>query len=218
MKYAIVFTLLSLVLALYALILQGPGWLLLWPAFSFLWVAGAYAGLGARLLGKRPNGQMAWWSLPLLFPYLLLTWGLWHLHRLTSSEDPWNEVAPGIFLGRRPLPGELPAGVTLIIDLTAEFSEPRAVRMGRTVICLPVLDAHVPRVAELWALIERVANHPGPVYLHCALGHGRSALAACALLIARGLARDAEEAESLVRKARPAARLNRVQRSLLSSG
>src|SRR5215472_6333827 len=97
MRYAVTFGLLSALLVLYAVLFQGLCWLLLWPAVSFGWVALAYAGLGPRLFGKRPDGRMAWWAVLLLLPYLLLAWGLWHLHRLLSKEDAWNEVAPGLY-------------------------------------------------------------------------------------------------------------------------
>ena len=215
MRYAVTFTLLSGLLVVHAVWHRGLCWLLLWPALSFAWVALAYAGLGPSLFGKRPDGRMAWWAVLLLLPYLLLTWGIWHLHRLLSKEDAWNEIALGIYLGRRVFVGQLPPDVTLVVDLTAEFPEPRRVVEGRRYICLPTLDAHVPNLAAFRDLISDVADWPGRVYVHCAMGHGRSALLAAAVLLVRGLAGDVREAETLVRKARPRARLRRPQRALL---
>src|SRR4051812_1609170 len=105
----------------YAAVLQGLAWLLLWPAVSFLLVAAAYSGLGPCMFGKRTSGQIAWWALLLLLPFFFLAWSVWHLQRLFSKEDCWNEVAPGLFLGRRSFASELPPGVGLVVDLTSEF-------------------------------------------------------------------------------------------------
>src|SRR5262245_28082319 len=158
MKYAVVFALLAVCLAVLGVAVGGPGLVLLWPALSLALVAAAYARLGPRLFGKRPDGRLAWWAVLLLLPYLLLTWTLWHLHRLLSKEDPGNEVAPGVWVGRRPFVRELPPGVTLVVDLTAEFPAPRGLRAGREFVCLPTLDAMAPgevRLREVVALVAR---------------------------------------------------------------
>ena len=216
MKYAFVFSLLALVLVADAVLLQGVGWVLLWPAGSFLLVAGAHAGLGPGVLGKQSDGRVTLWAVMLLFPYLLLTWGLWHMLRLLSREDCWNEVAPGLFLGRRAFPHELPNGVTLVVDVTSEFPAPRGIRNGREYICLPILDAESPDETGLRTLIERVAAWPDPVYVHCAQGHGRSALVMAGVLLLRGVARDPAEALQQLRTVRPGVWLKKSQRQLLS--
>jgi protein-tyrosine phosphatase len=217
MKYALVFAAFSAYLIVLAVCLGGLAWLLLWPALSFLLIAAAYAGLGPGVCGKRPDGGMAWWAVLLLLHYLLLTWAVWHLQRLLSREAACNEVIPGLWVGRRPLAREVPPGVDLVVDLTAEFSEPRGVVAGRSYVCLPTLDALAPPVAPLRELVKRVAAWPGTALVHCGAGHGRSALVAAAVLLARGLAADAKEAQQLVRKARPGVSLNRTQRRLLQS-
>jgi protein-tyrosine phosphatase len=140
---------------------------------------------------------------------------LWHLVRLFSREACWNEIAPGLFLGRRAFPRELPSGVTLIVDLTGEFPAPRGARKGRDYLCFPILDAASPDEAGLRALIEQVAAWQGVVYIHCAQGHGRSALVMAGVLLRRGLARDAAEAIQRLKTARPGIRIKRPQRELL---
>jgi protein-tyrosine phosphatase len=214
MKYAIVFGLLAVYLAVMAAVLGGAGWVLLWLAVNSAILAAAYAGLGPGVLGKRANGRLAWWAL-LLLPYLGITWLVWHAQRLLSREACCDEVAPGLWVGRRPLPHEVPAGIDLVVDLSAELAEPRGVMRGRSYLCLPVLDTLAPAPAAFRELIARVAAWPGPVYVHCAVGHGRSALVAAAVLLARGLARDGTEAEAMLRRARPAVRLKPAQRRLL---
>jgi protein-tyrosine phosphatase len=158
---------------------------------------------------------MAWWAVLLLLPYLLLTWASWHMQRLLSREPCCNEVAPGLWIGRRVFAKELPSEVSLIVDLTVEFAEPRGVRAGRSYVCLPILDALVPAERPLRELVERIAAWPGTVYIHCALGHGRSALVAAAVLLKRQLAADAQRAEALIRQVRPTVRLTPSQRRLL---
>jgi protein-tyrosine phosphatase len=215
MLYAIVFVLMSGWLVLLAVMVGGWCWLLLWPALSFAFLAAAYAGLGHHIFGKRPNGRLAWWALLLLLPVLLLLWSLWHLQRLMSREATCNEVAPGVWLGRRAFVHELPSGVVLVVDLTAEFPCSLPIDARRDYLALPTLDAGVPDEAAFRAVLARVATTAGPVYLHCAQGHGRSAMLAAALLLQRGLATDVRQAEALLRKARPGVRLKPIQRRWL---
>jgi protein-tyrosine phosphatase len=215
MKYALTFGALAVYLAVLACALEGACWLLLWPAVSFLALAAAYAGLGPRVFGKRLDGSLAPWAVLLLLPYLALSWLVWHVQRRLSREDPCNEVAPGLWLGRRPFAHELPAGVLLVVDVTAEFAVPRWLRGRYRYLCLPTLDTFAPDEAALVALVGHVAASAEPVYVHCAQGHGRSAVVVAAVLLARGLARDAAEAETLLRTARPGVRLKASQRRLL---
>ena len=105
--------------------------------------------------------------------------------------------------------------MTLIVDLTSEFSEPRAVRTRCVYLCLPTLDNAVPDGKAFGEMVRKVAANEGAVYIHCALGHGRSALGAAAVLMARGLASSPEEALGQVKRARPGVRLNRWQWAFL---
>jgi protein-tyrosine phosphatase len=213
MPYAILFGLLAGYLAFLAAASGGWGWLLLWPAVSFGLLAAAYAGLGPRVFGKRGDGRLSPLMVWLLLPVLLLLWGLWHLSRLAGR--CCDEVAPGLWLGRRAFVRELPPGIVLVVDLTAEFSAPRGIREGRDYLALPTLDAAAPDESAFRAALDRVSGAAGPVYLHCAQGHGRSALLAAAVLLRRGIASDVRDAERILRRARPGVRLKPAQRRLL---
>lgn len=147
-----------------------------------------------------------------LLPYLASTWLVWWLQRLVVREDCWNEVAPGLYLGRRAWVHELPAGVDLVVDLTAEFREPVAVRAGRAYRCVPTLDAPSPPVEVLRSLAAEIAAWPGKAYLHGAAGHGQSAVVAASVMITRGLASTVEEAEAALRRARPGVVMRHGQR------
>lgn len=215
MKYAIAFGILGIYLLTLGCVLEGAGRLFLWPGFSLTAVAAGYAGLGPAVFGKRANGSLAWWAVLLLLPYFLLTWTVWHVQRLMSREPCCNEIAPGLWIGRRSFAEELPKQVSLIVDVTAEFAEPREVRTSHSYLCLPILDALAPDERELRNLVERITAWQGGVFIHCAVGHGRSALVATAVLMKRGLAANPRQAEELIRKARPSVRLYPAQRRLL---
>ena len=189
-------------------------WWVSWSGICFLVVAAGYAGVGARVLGKRADGALAPWTLALL-PFLLFTWLVWHLQRRLTREPCCHKVAPGIWLGRRPLAHEVPAGVTLVVDLTAEFPSTRAVRAGRRYLCLPTLDTRAPDPDRLRRIVATAATWKGGVYIHCANGHGRSATVAIAVLVARGLAADLAEAEAQIRSTRAGISLSPAQRAML---
>jgi len=181
-------------------------WMLLWPGVSLILVALAYAGLGARLLGKKSDGRVPAWAMALHFP-------VWWLRRLTS-EPSRQLVAPGVWLGRRPRQGEVPDGVGLIVDMTAEFPRPRGARhVGY--FCLPTLDGLAPRAKLFRQLVDSVLAADKEVYLCCAAGHGRSAAVAAAVMIARNQAADVDEAEHILRATRPAVALTRAQRRIV---
>lgn len=192
-------------------------WLLLWSGGSFCVVAAAYAFQKPRLLGKRLNGTMAWGVCVLLLPYLLLTWLIWYAQTGLSHENVCDEVAPGLWLGRRATVGELPRGVSLIVDLTSEFPEPRSVRENFAYLCLPTLDNAAPEQERFQEVIQKMAAWEGETYVHCALGHGRSALVAAAVLMAWGLACSPEEAFAQLKRARPGVKLNQTQRGFLKT-
>lgn len=211
MKYGILFLVMGIILGLQAGLLHGLYWLLVWPGLSFGLVGLAYLGLGPRIFGKRPVGTMAWHSVVVLLPYLLLTWFTWYLVRHLSREDCYNEVAPRLFIGRRPLSGEVPDEVTMIVDLTAEFPECCGVRNGREYIAAPMLDTGTTTEIVFKSLVQRIANWEGSVYIHCAQGHGRTGMVAAAVLVAKGHCATVEEAVVRLRTVRPRLDLARDQ-------
>ena len=188
---------------------------LLWPGVSALVVAAGYGGLGARVFGKRRGGGFAPWAIVLHLPYLLVTLAIWQFIRFAVPERAADEVAPGVFVGRRPYAGEIPSSVRWVVDVTAEFWPARGVRVGRSYACHPTLDAHVVDDRAFAGSVREVASLDGDILIHCAQGHGRSAALAAGLLIARGFAADVEEAERMLVAARPGIRLKPGQRALV---
>lgn len=207
---------LGLALLACALALGGWAWVLAWPAIAVLSVGLGYLALGPGVFGKRGDGTLRLPHFVLLFPYHVVAWLRVQWDAVLKREDPWNEVAPGLYLGRMiSRPSDLPPDVRVIVDLTSEFAMPESVRRGRTYHCLPTLDTSVPTYDAFAALALALAPHDGPIYVHCAAGHGRSATFAAALLVARGIATDVEDAEARLRARRPAVHLHRGQKQLV---
>ncbi len=217
MKYAVVFLVVAILLGRAAIGGSPVRLLFWWPSVSFAVVAAAYAGLGPRVFGKRSDGTLHPFHTVLLLPYLAVTWSLWHLSRLLRREPPYHLLTERIYIGRRLLPHEYPAQIETVVDLTCEFAEPGDVRNGRTYRVLPTLDATAPREDALATLLDEVVGTRGSVYIHCAEGHGRTGLAAAALLLLLGNAEEANEAVALVRDRRPKARLNASQKRAVVS-
>jgi protein-tyrosine phosphatase len=216
MRYAVIFISLGLCFAAVAVQTGGWGWALVWPGASGLVVGAGYWGLGAGVFGKRADGRISAWALVFHLPYLLVTLGVWYVLRWTVPENAADEVVPGLWVARRPLNSEIPAGVRWVVDVTAEFWVAGRVRAGREYLCFPTLDAHVCGDADFVRAVRRVAELDGGVLIHCAQGHGRSAALAAGILIARGLAEDADAAERLMVAARPKVGLKPAQRALVA--
>ncbi|UJR79765.1 dual specificity protein phosphatase family protein [Sandaracinus amylolyticus] len=193
----------------------GPAWALTWPALAVIAVGLGYLGLGPGVFGKRDDGTLRTPHFVLLFPYHVVAWMRVKWDAWRRREDAWNEVAPGLYLGRIVGAEGLPPGTRVVVDLTSEFACGAAMRDGRDYHCLPALDTSVPRYSDFARLARAIAAHEGPVYVHCAAGHGRSATFAAALLIARGQAGDVDEAEAKLREARPTVHLHRGQRAMV---
>lgn len=163
-----------------------------WIALSFTLAAWGYAVAGARVLGKRPDGELPAWSFLIHGPFLLTGLVSMRLFHYRAKERPWDEIAPRVWLGRRPMRSDRAAyaslGAVAVVDLCAELPASRALVGGERYLALPVLDAEAPTVEQLargvaWldAEVQR-----GPVLVHCALGHSRSATVIAAWRMAHG--------------------------------
>ncbi|MEN6625006.1 MAG: hypothetical protein ABFD69_02135 [Candidatus Sumerlaeia bacterium] len=208
---AYAWTFLALGIAVCFIAFTRRGWwlLLLWLAFNFFAYASAYGGRTREIFWKR-DGRLPLSSKLLHLPFLICSGAIWHVYVLLSRERPFDRVTDDIIVGRRLRAGELPPGIVNVVDLTAEMEDPAEIREKTNYVSLPILDAYHPTPDELHAAIEKLK--PGPTYIHCAQGHGRTALFAIALLAERGMIQSFEQGLDLLKKARPGIGLNRVQR------
>lgn len=189
-------------------------WVLLWPAAVMVAVSIAYLTKSPGAFGKRPDGTHPLWAWIVWGPWFGYMWIAHEGARRLTSEPVANEVAPRIWVGRRPRVGELPPGVTIVVDLCAEFPAGRGVRDGRTYLTIPTLDETSPTPEELRRAIADVLATPGHAFIHCAFGHGRSATVAAGVLVQRGDA-TLETVEAQMKAKRPRIGLNSLQRAAL---
>jgi protein-tyrosine phosphatase len=190
-------------------------WILLWPAAVMLAVAVVYLAHAPRALGKRADGTIAWWGWVAWWPLFAYMRLLHELARTLTDEPVGNEVAPGVWVGRRPRSHELPPGIAIVVDLCADLPEAPGVASGRVYLSIPTLDATSPTPDEIARAVDTMLAAGGPVFVHCAFGHGRSATVAAALLIRRGEA-TLEDVERTMRAHRPRIGLNDHQRRALA--
>jgi protein-tyrosine phosphatase len=89
-----------------------------------------------------------------------------------------------------------------MVDLTAELPEVR-LPPGMVYRSMPVPDLMAPSLETLGRAVEtiRLARRRG-VFVHCALGYGRTAVVAAAYLLAEGRANGVDEAIECVRACR----------------
>lgn len=162
-----------------------------WCALSNIAIAICYLWkpeFGVLMLAKDVQtgglSWQGWW----LAPYLVGLWFFWAVKHLILGEHPFDLVAEGIYVGRFCMryPSEFPVECTHIVDLTAEFPVRKRVLMGRTFRCLPSMDREMPEEQPLGLLAREVADWGGITYIHCANGHGRSAVLAAMVLVLRG--------------------------------
>jgi protein-tyrosine phosphatase len=190
-------------------------WILLWPAVVLAAVAIVYLAHAPRAFGKRADGTLAWWAwlawAP-IFGYMRL---LHELARSLTREPVGSEVAPGVWVGRRPRRHELPPGIAIVIDLCAELPEAPGVAARGRYLAIPTLDATAPPPAEIVRAVEAVVAARGAAFIHCAFGHGRSATVAAAVLVHRGDA-TLDDVERAMRAVRPRIGLNPHQRQALA--
>lgn len=201
--------------ALTALAVALGAWWLLYFAVSALAVAVVYTARWPRVFGKRGDGAMAWYAWPLWAPLFAYQWLVHVGLRRWTREPVADEVAPGVWVGRRPRAHELPPGIAIVVDLCAEFPVAAGVKDGRRYLAIPTLDATSPTPAELVDAVGQVLAAGGPAFIHCAFGHGRSATVAAAVLVRRGDA-TLDDVEARLQARRPRIGLNAIQRAALA--
>jgi rhodanese/phosphatase family protein len=186
-----------------------------WTAVACGVACGAYVANRPAWLGKR-RGRLSPSAL-VLGPYLVAFRVACAIMRRWREPETPTHVAPGLWVAGRVRDGDVPAGVTHVVDLVAEYSATPGVRRRAGYRSLPVLDGGVPADVDAFvALVRELVVADGDVLVHCDSGRGRAPTMAAALLIARGLAADAGEAIAVVCSRRPVAAPTRSDRAFLA--
>ncbi len=221
MKYAGFFAALSILMGVLLFSIDsGVKYFLLWGIVNTTLMAAAYACNLPFLVAKRRSGELSRLKNAINFPWLIFTYVVWYARSRLSSEGACHELLPGtLYLGRRLLHSEaLPSEIDVIVDLTAEFYECVSVRHQRNYLSFPILDGGIPTASILREFLQQSAMlQEHCVYVHCAQGHGRTALMAALLLCAFRKCETPIEALSLIQQARPRARVNSSQYRFLQN-
>jgi protein-tyrosine phosphatase len=191
-------------------------WAFVWSGVAWVAVGLGYAGLGPGIFGKRADGSLPLFNALFTLPFLLFAWLSWLVQTSLSGENIADEIVPGLWLARRCAKRNLPPSVRSIVDVTAEFPVDCAIRRDLSYACFPVLDTIAPPIATLEEIVSYIASVEESLLVHCALGHGRSALVVAAVLIDRHIVDTPDEAVQFVKARRPAIHLNRPQRRCLT--
>lgn len=218
MKYAVVFLCLGAACAVYAIAIGSPlpALLLFSSAVAFSGVGLAYAINRPGLFGKRSDGRLSVVNYLLFWPYFLLNHLLLTSYRFLSREHLFDHIEDNVYLGcrlshrDRRLIEQL--HLVSVLDASCEFEEVCALR-SLAYYCIPILDTQAPSLTALTAGAEWIVqqSQDGSVYVHCALGHGRSATFTAAYLLLSGKAHSVQEAILLITAKRPAVKLHPSQ-------
>lgn len=212
---------------LFAVVFAGLGAVLLWKSVTSEHLAGTLifgwlsldlllVSMNARVFGKTDDGTMRLLPAIVMAPFLFFTWLVWWLQNLFSKEPIWNEVMPGLFVGRRCSFDCLPPNATTIIDVTAEFPTLGKTRRHTKVMCVPTLDGCSPDRADCLRLFDVLnENDDAVVYVHCANGHARSVTFVAGLLTNKGITNTPDAALQKLKQCRPRASPNADQRRFL---
>jgi protein-tyrosine phosphatase/1-acyl-sn-glycerol-3-phosphate acyltransferase/membrane-associated phospholipid phosphatase len=181
------------------------GAVLMWPVVSLVLAAGAYSGAGAQVF-RKSNGTIPVVTRIVLGPCLAGQWLSFAYYRPRSR--PFDEIAPGLWVGRRLTAAEarnaVSRGVAAVLDVSVELSE-STVFMRLPYRNVPVLDLTAPTVPQLEDAVRFITRHveKGVVYVHCKIGYSRSAAVAGAYLLSAGVASTTDDAIAVIRRARP---------------
>jgi membrane-associated phospholipid phosphatase len=194
-------------LALVALVPTLWPWtsILLWAVLSLGITGAAYWKLGPAIY-RKTNGRLPLSARLLFAPNLIGQYASLRWYRRHC--DAWNVVTPSVWIGarlnRREAREAKAQGVTAVLDLTAEFSEPREF-LELNYRNIPVLDLTGLTVAQLREAADFISEQAreGIVYVHCKVGYSRSAAAVAAWLLASGQVSTAEEGFGRLREVRP---------------
>lgn len=189
-------------------------WILLWPAGVLAAAWFVYLGSAPNAFMKQPDGRLPWYAWVVWAPIFVWQWLGHEFVRAFSKEPVANEVAPGIWVGRRPRAAELQPDIKIVVDLCAELPAARGVTDDRSYVSIPTLDARSPSPEQIADAVDRVLAANGAALIHCAFGHGRSATVAAAVLVRRGEA-TLDSVEALMKTSRPKIGLNGNQRAAL---
>ncbi|MCI4624786.1 MAG: dual specificity protein phosphatase family protein [Candidatus Magnetoovum sp. WYHC-5] len=185
--------------------------------FTFIGFGLGSGIFGAKTFQKRKNGTLTLISYLIYWPYLVVDYIILYIIRVVRKENVYDEILSGLYLGGRlwlfDKKDPLIKKIDYVLDLTSEFTEPFFFRNKAGYLCIPLIDHHAPTLDELtYGVTWLVEQHKkGYVYVHCAMGHGRSAIFVVAYVMFVNRLNSVEHAIEFVKTKRPVIRLNKKQ-------
>lgn len=198
------------------------------PVILLANVAVASIGVGLAFLLRKPEmfmkTQNGWISFPgylVFWPYFVLNHVIMGLYRLLSNEHPIDEIIPGLYLGSKLWSFDkeklAQRDISAVLDVTAEWGEAGFILKNCAYLWVPILDSCSPTLEQLReavAWIEEQLKH-GNVFVHCAVGHGRSATIIAAYLLHVKKVTGVQGAIDFIKGKRPKINLHQGQLSIL---
>jgi len=161
----------------------------------------AYALNNPKLiLAKKEDGSVKYFMLFLNLPWLLFSWFVFYVQMLVSRENRVDVIGKtSLSIASRPSKNFDYGAYDSVIDLTAEFCKTKV--EGVEYLSYPNLDG-MP-LSKLYDNVRLFQNKK--TLIHCANGHGRSALFVARLLKDLALVESDEEGLKMVQESRPLA-------------
>lgn len=185
--------------------------LYLWPLINCSTLSVAY-GLNKPqfILGKQSDGSINPVLLFINFPWLAITWTIFHLQIKLSSEDFMNQIGDSNYwISNRPFKNDDLSQFDLIIDLTCEFVK---YKTTCEYLCLPNLDGMPLTNFNIDQNLETKK-----ILIHCANGHGRSSIFLTNILLNEKQINTPIEGLNLIKNSRNKATPNSNQQKWLIS-
>lgn len=190
-------------------------------AIAFFGVGLAFGLKKPRILMKAKNGRLSLFSYILFWPYFLLSNLSLGVYRLISRENPIDEIIPDLYLGYKPWHIDkekfIQKGIRSVVDLTSEFGEAGFILKNFKYLSVPLLDTYPPTQGQLYDTVAWIDEQlkSGGVFVHCALGHGRSATIIGAYLLYAKITSEVQYAVDFIKSKRPKIDLHKGQFSTL---
>lgn len=178
-------------------------WLSGWTAISGSVMGAAYLFRRPGWVAGKSNGELNPFLVLVNAPWLALTYLAGWIQAKLSKESPWDRIGEtNVTISRYPFGlDDWNGDFDLVVDLTCELPSSAKRIRGARYESFPNLDG-VPLVENG---DELVSEREERILVHCAQGHGRSAIFTSRLLVRLGWVESLDEGLHLIRRSRPKA-------------
>ncbi|MDX1959640.1 MAG: dual specificity protein phosphatase family protein [Leptospiraceae bacterium] len=219
-KFSLIFILVPIVLLLNSITTDDYLFkiILYWFSCSFFYLGGIYFLNKPNLLAKNQYlGRISGFIILFNLPYFLLINSIWFLKDTFSKENRTDYFFENYYIGKKVSFKNLPKNIETVVDLTAELNEDYDIVRNKNYILFPILDGSIPDINDFYLLIKKITNLQNNIYIHCAEGHGRTAIVAIVLYLLKNKELSINDGISFVKSKREKISLNETQKEFLNS-